>query len=102
MRMWAKKLVRLTAASRAACQGGSSSSSTVCQAKASRLRAASVIARNLWPWPKRLAGEDEVVAGIRDHLGDGVAGEQIVAQERGAQRRQPRAMLGEPAPDSGV
>jgi len=32
MRMWAKKLVRLTAASRAACQGGSSSSSTVCQA----------------------------------------------------------------------
>src|ERR1700693_4075918 len=31
MRMWAKKLVRLTAASRAACQGGSSSSSTVCR-----------------------------------------------------------------------
>src|ERR1700733_6593080 len=51
-RSWAKELFRLTAASRAACQGGSSSSSTVCQAKASRLRAASVIARNLWPWPK--------------------------------------------------
>jgi hypothetical protein len=52
MRMWAKKLVRLTAASRAASQGGSSSSSTVCQAKASRLRAASVIARNVRPWLK--------------------------------------------------
>ena len=36
MRMWAKKLVRLAAASRAACQGGSSSSSTVRQAKASK------------------------------------------------------------------
>src|SRR5579863_10317754 len=36
----------------------------------------------------RLAGEDEIVAGIRDHLGDGVAGEQIVAEEHGAQRRQ--------------
>src|SRR5277367_5217673 len=52
MRMWAKKLVRLTAASRAASQGGSSSSSTVRQAKASRLRAASVIARNVRPWLK--------------------------------------------------
>jgi hypothetical protein len=31
MRVWAKKLVRLAAASRAACQGGSSKSRTVCQ-----------------------------------------------------------------------
>jgi hypothetical protein len=52
VRMWARKRIRLTAASRAASQGGSSSSSTVCQAKASRLRAASVIARNVRPWAK--------------------------------------------------
>ena len=31
----------------------------------------------------RLAGEDEIVASIRDHLGDGVAGEQIVAEDTG-------------------
>jgi hypothetical protein len=31
-----------------------------------------------------------------------VAGEQIVAEEHGAQRRQPRAVLGEPAPDGVV
>ena len=35
----------------------------------------------------RLAGEDEIIAGVGHHLGDGMAGEQIVAQERGAQRR---------------
>ena len=47
----------------------------------------------------RLAGEDEIVAGVRHHLGDGVAGEQIVAQKHGAQRREPCAMLVEPALD---
>jgi hypothetical protein len=47
----------------------------------------------------RLAGEDEIVADIRDHLGDGVAGEPIVAQKHGAQRREPPAVLFEPALD---
>jgi len=43
VRRWAKKLVRLAAASRAACQGGSRRSRAECQAKASRFSAASVI-----------------------------------------------------------
>ena len=40
-----------------------------------------------------LAGEDEVVASVRHHLGDGVTGEEIVAQKHGAQRREPRVMV---------
>ena len=47
----------------------------------------------------RLAGEDEIIAGVGHHLGDGMAGEQIVAQEHAAQRREPPAVLFEPAPD---
>src|SRR5208283_4775045 len=45
----------------------------------------------------RLAGEDEIGAGVLHHLGDRVAGEQIVAQKHGAQRREACAMLAEPA-----
>src|ERR1700735_5686676 len=98
MRMWAKKLVRLAAASRAACQGGSSSSNMVCQAKASRLRAAFVerFVRG------RLAGEDEIVAGVRHHLADGMTGEQIVAEIDRAQRRDPSVVTVEPAFDGVV
>lgn len=50
--MLVKNLVRLVAASRAACHGGSSRSRTECHAKASRLKAAITIARNCLPWPK--------------------------------------------------
>lgn len=46
------KLVRLAAASRAACQGGSQEIEGECQAKAKRSNPARVIARNFWPWPK--------------------------------------------------
>ena len=47
----------------------------------------------------RLAGEDEIVAGVRQHLDDGLAGEQIVAEKDGTQRAQPRGVLGVPALD---
>jgi len=47
-----KNRVRLAAASLAACHGGSRQSRMECHAKASRLNAANVIARNFLPWPK--------------------------------------------------
>jgi hypothetical protein len=47
----------------------------------------------------RLAGEDEIIAGVGHHLGDWMAGQQIGAKKHGAQRRQPRAVLFEPALD---
>ena len=47
----------------------------------------------------RLAGEDEIVAGVGHHLADRVAGEQIVAKKDRAQRRDPCVVIVEPAFD---
>jgi hypothetical protein len=46
-----------------------------------------------------LAGEDEIIAGVRQHCDDRLAGEQIVAEIDGAQRGKPFAVLGVPALD---
>ena len=205
MRMWAKKLVRLAAASRAACQGGSSSSNTVCRQRhrqellavpeimfelvavvfedveafvldfpsrpaagddlgdivlgdgkagypghgicdlslgvdnleadpvdqdcilpvmdrnvldpavteclsgvapadlllvAERLGAVDEVVERFVRG--RLAGEDEIVAGVRHHLADGMTGEQIVAEIDRAQRRDPSVVTVEPAFDGVV
>ena len=50
----------------------------------------------------RLAGEDEIVAGVRDHLADGMTGEQIVAEIDRTQRRDPCVVTVEPAFDGVV
>lgn len=47
----------------------------------------------------RLGREDEIGAGVRDQLGDGLTGEQVVAQIDRTQRRDPCVVIVEPALD---
>ena len=44
-----------------------------------------------------LGGKDEIAAIVCHHFGDGLTGEEIIAEIHGAQGRQPRVMLAEPA-----